>query len=108
MSFKVIECATVPSFTSEDGIFVVLPAKISKHFVSIYGVQNGRWKWRYSGVLRTRVGDDFVQKEDQTVYLLSTKESFISCLSKIYPEDFEFFLWHDEVWKGEYHRGEGP
>jgi hypothetical protein len=103
---QIIECTTVPSFTSEDGIFVILPTKISKHFVSIYGVQNGRWKWRYSGALRTRVGDDFVQKEDQTLYLLSTKENFISCLSKIYPEDFEFFLWHDEVWRGEYHRGE--
>lgn len=107
MNVKIIESITIPSSVSEDGIFVVLPSKTSKHFISIYGVKNGMWKWRYSGRESIRVGQDFLQKEDKTLYTFTKKESFVNCLSKIYPEDFEFFLWHDEIWRGEYHKWEG-
>ncbi len=107
MNIRVIESTTIPSSISEDGIFVVLGTKISKHFVSIYAVKNGVWKWRYSGSLKPRIGDDFVQTEEQTLYTFTKKEAFVNCLTKIYPEDFEFFLWHEEVWSGEYHREEG-
>ena len=103
---KIIESPRIPSFTSEEGIYVVLPMRDKTWLDSIVRIKNGMIAWKFSPQ-ENKSDSYFVQKPNQELYFFSKKEIFFQCLMKIYPEDFEFFLWHDEVHNGQYHPSDG-
>lgn len=100
---KIIESSRIPSFYSEDGIYVVLPMKDPSYMDCAISIHNGMIAWRYVPSEMTRAGSNFVQMLDQTLYMFDSKEKFLRCLMKVYPKDFEFFLWHPEAFEGNFY-----
>jgi hypothetical protein len=101
---KIIESSRTPSFHSEEGIYVILPMKDETYLDCVVSIRNSMIAWRYIPSEMTRSKSNFVQMSDQTLYMLNSKEEFLRCLMKVYPEDFEFFLWHPEAHDSKYNR----
>lgn len=101
---KIIESPRIPSFNSEEGIYVVLPMKDPTYLDCVVSIRNGMAAWRYIPSEMNRKGSNFVQCLDQTLYMFNSKEKFLRCLIKIYPEDFEFLLWHPEAHDSKYYK----
>jgi len=101
---KIIESSRIPSFYSEEGIYVVLPMKDPSYMDCAVSIHNEMIAWRYVTSEMTRSGSNFVQMSDQTLYMFDSKEKFLRCLMKVYPKDFEFFLWHPEAHDSKYYK----
>ena len=97
MNVKIIESITVSFCISEEGIYVVLPMLDPTYLDSVVRIRNEMKAWQYNPHEMRRFGSNFVKCLDQTLYMLESKETFLRCLMKVYPEDYEFFLWHPEV-----------
>lgn len=97
MGMKIIESPRIPSFNSEEGIYVVLPMLDPTYLDSVVRIRNEMKAWQYNPHEMRSFGSNFVKCLDQTLYMLESKETFLRCLMKVYPEDYEFFLWHPEV-----------
>jgi len=104
LCMKIIESPRIPSFHSEEGIYVVLPMKDPTFLDCVVSIRNGMIAWRYIPNEINRSGSNFVQMPDQTLYMFNSKEKFLRCLMKVYPEDFEFFLWHPEANDSKYYK----
>ncbi len=94
----------------EDGIHVVLPMLDETYPDSIFRLLDGVILWRFEPHDTYGIGDNFIRvlehsadgtPNDWGEY--PTKDEFLSMLEKHYPEDLEFFIWHPEVFNGEYH-----
>jgi hypothetical protein len=100
----------------EDGIHVVLPMLDETYLDSIFRLLDGVILWRFEPHDTYGIGDNFIRALEHSADgtpndwgeypawgLHPAKEGFLSMLEKHYPEDLEFFIWHPEVFNGEYH-----
>jgi hypothetical protein len=92
----------------ENGIHVILPMVDPTHLDSIYRFLEGDliWKIEPNGLYgnnymkRLSYAGDGVLRFD---HLYPENDVFLSRLEEHHPQDLEFFIWHPEVFKGEYH-----
>jgi hypothetical protein len=98
----------------EDGIHVVLPMldpMLDETYLdSIFRLLDGVILWRFEPHDTYGVSDNFIRVVEHSADgtpndwgEYPTKDEFLSMLEKHYPEDLEFFIWHPEVFNGEYH-----
>lgn len=92
----------------ENGIHVILPMADPTHLDSIYKFFEGDLIWKlepnnsYGNNYMKRLSDagDGTPMFD---HLYPENDEFLSRLEEHHPQDLEFFIWHPEVFKGEYH-----
>jgi len=108
---KVIKTqASASSIGEEDAIYIILPMLDRTYLDSIIRLLDGGVVWRFAPHDTYEINHNFIRAVDHSadgtpndwgIYL--TKEGFLSRLEKYYPEDLEFFIWHPEIFNGEYH-----
>jgi len=86
----------------EDAFYVILPMKDETYLDSIIRIsgKNLYWKFEPNGW----DGNHYI-KLPNLEHTYPANNKFLKCLSEIYPNDLEFFLWHPEVFEGKYYRG---
>lgn len=94
----------------EDAIYIILPMFDKTYLDSVIRLLDGVILWRFEAKETYGISDNFIRvversadgtRNDRGIY--PTKEEFFSKLEEYYPEDLEFFIWHPEVFNGEYH-----
>lgn len=98
------------SIGEEDAIHIIRPMLDRTYLDSIIRLLDGVVLWRFSPHDTYGISDNFIRAVEYTADGTSnewgsypTRDKFLSILEEYYPEDLEFFIWHPEVFNGEYH-----
>ena len=78
-------------------IYMVSPPRIN-HIISINSDDTIMWKVNFFLYRNTFTSYIISPSAKRTLYI--NMEEFLSDLKKIYPEDYEFFLWHPSAANG--------
>lgn len=94
----------------EDAIHIILPMSDRTYLDSIIRLLDGVVLWRFAPHDTYGISHNFIRavehSADGTINnwgSYPTRDNFLSILEEYYPEDLEFFIWHPEVFNGEYH-----
>ena len=98
------------SIGEEDAIHIILPMSDRTYLDSIIRLLDGVVLWRFAPHDSDGISHNFIRavehSADGTINdwgSYPTRDNFLSILEEYYPEDLEFFIWHPEVFNGEYH-----
>ena len=91
----------------ENGIHVILPMADPTHLDSVYRFLEGDLIWKLEpngsyGNNYMKIGNG-IPSIPSFDHLYPENDVFLSRLEEHHPQDLEFFIWHPEVFKGEYH-----
>lgn len=94
----------------ENAIYVILPMLDETYLEAIIRLLDGVILWRFEVKEPYGIYDNFIRAVEHSVDGTTNewgsyhaRDNFLSTLEKYYPEDLEFFIWHPEVFNGEYH-----
>jgi hypothetical protein len=92
------DCPLIPNMIN---IYMTFPPSIN-HIISINSDDTVIWKIQYHRERHSYKHYIISPSAKRTLYI--NMEEFLSDLKKIYPEDYEFFLWHPEAINGEWNQ----
>lgn len=94
----------------EDAIHIILPMLDKTYLDSIFRLLDGVILWRFEPHDTYGNADNFIRAVEHSADGIindwgscPTRDNFLSILEEHHPEDLEFFIWHPEVFNGEYH-----
>jgi len=103
---------SVSSIGKEDAIHIILlmPMLDRTYIDSIIRLLDEVVLWRFAPHDTYGISDNFIRAVEHSADgatdlwgIYPTRDNFLSMLEKYYPEDLDFFIWHPEVFNGEYH-----